>query len=47
MIIIAILTSYEITWANPRYAPINEYFEFEAHPLHKIVYPLILEMHKK
>lgn len=47
IIIIAILTSYEITWANPRYDPISEYLEFEDQPLHKIVYPLILEIHKK
>lgn len=41
------LTSYEITWANPRYDPIREYFEFEAQPLNKIVYLLNLEMQIK
>lgn len=34
--IIAILTSYEIICAKPRYAPINEYFEFEAQPPNRI-----------
>lgn len=34
----AIVTSYEIVWATARRAPNREYFEFEAHPDHKIEY---------
>lgn len=30
------LTSYEIVWATARRAPINAYFEFDAHPDPKI-----------
>lgn len=37
-IIIANVTSYEIVCATARRAPINAYFEFEAHPDHKIEY---------
>lgn len=33
---IANVTSYEIVWATARRAPIRAYFEFEAHPDHKI-----------
>lgn len=33
---IASVTSYEIVWATARRAPISAYFEFEAHPDHKI-----------
>lgn len=34
--IIARVTSYEIVWATARRAPISAYFEFEAHPDHRI-----------
>lgn len=30
------VTSYEMVWATARRAPIRAYFEFEAHPDHKI-----------
>lgn len=30
------VTSYEIVWATARRAPIKAYFEFEAHPDHRI-----------
>lgn len=30
------VTSYEIVWATARRAPIRAYFEFEAHPDHRI-----------
>lgn len=32
----ASVTSYEIVWATARRAPIKAYFEFEAHPDHRI-----------
>lgn len=32
----ASVTSYEIVWATARKAPIRAYFEFEAHPDHRI-----------
>lgn len=35
-IIMARVTSYEIVWATARRAPISAYFEFEAHPDHRI-----------
>ena len=34
--IIAKVTSYEIVWATARRAPISAYFEFEAHPDHRM-----------
>lgn len=34
--IMARVTSYEIVWATARKAPIRAYFEFEAHPDHRI-----------
>jgi hypothetical protein len=43
----AILTSYEIVCATPRSAPSRAYFEFEAQPAEKVVYTLILEIHRK
>lgn len=36
--IMARVTSYEIVWATARRAPIRAYFEFEAHPDHKMEY---------
>lgn len=30
------VTSYEIVWATARRAPIRAYFEFEAHPDHRM-----------
>lgn len=45
--IIAIVTSYEIVWATARNAPNNEYFEFEAHPDHKIEYTERLDVARK
>lgn len=41
------MTSYEIVWATARSAPNNEYFEFEAHPDHKIEYTERLDVAKK
>lgn len=41
---IASVTSYEIVWATARRAPIRAYFEFEAHPDHKIEYTARLDM---
>ena len=32
----ASVTSYEIAWATARRAPIRAYFEFEAHPNHRM-----------
>lgn len=32
----ASVTSYEIVWATARKAPIRAYFEFEAHPDHRM-----------
>lgn len=34
--IMAKVTSYEIVWATARRAPIKAYFEFEAHPDHRM-----------
>lgn len=34
--IIARVTSYEIAWATVRSAPINAYFQLDAHPDHRI-----------
>lgn len=42
--IMASVTSYEIVWATARRAPIRAYFEFEAHPDHKIEYTARLDM---
>ncbi len=47
IIIRAIVTSYEIVCATPRIAPSRAYFELENHPAAKMVYTLILEMHRK
>lgn len=44
--IIAIVTSYEIVCATARRAPNIEYFEFEAHPDHKIEYTERLDVAK-
>ena len=41
---IASVTSYEIVWATARRAPIRAYFEFEAHPDHRIEYTARLDM---
>lgn len=41
------MTSYEIVWATARNAPNNEYFEFEAHPDHKIEYTERLDVARK
>ena len=38
------VTSYEIVCAMARSAPINAYFEFDAHPDHIMVYTDMLEM---
>lgn len=45
-IIIASVTSYEIVWATARIAPIREYFEFDAHPDHRIEYTVRLDRDK-
>lgn len=45
--IMAIVTSYEIVWATARNAPNNEYFEFEAHPDHRMEYTERLDKAKK
>lgn len=37
------LTSYEIVWATARKAPINAYFEFDAHPEPRIEYTAKLD----
>lgn len=37
------LTSYEIVWATARRAPINAYFEFDAHPDPRIEYTARLD----
>lgn len=34
--IMARVTSYEMVWATARKAPISAYFEFDAHPDHRI-----------
>lgn len=34
--IMARVTSYEMVWATARRAPISAYFEFDAHPDHRI-----------
>lgn len=40
------VTSYEIVCATARRAPNREYFEFDAHPDHKIEYTERLEVAK-
>lgn len=47
IIIIAILTSYEIVCATPRKLPSRAYFEFEHHPAINVGYTFILDTHKK
>lgn len=42
--IIARVTSYEIVWATARSAPIKAYFEFEAHPDHRMEYTARLDI---
>lgn len=42
--IIASVTSYEIVCATARRAPISAYFEFEAHPDHRMAYTARLDM---
>lgn len=42
--IIARVTSYEIVWATARSAPIRAYFEFEAHPDHRMEYTARLDI---
>ena len=37
------LTSYEMVWATARRAPINAYFEFDAHPDPRIEYTARLD----
>lgn len=44
--IIARHTSYEIVWATARSAPNRAYFEFDAHPDHKMEYTAKLEIAK-
>lgn len=41
---IARVTSYEIVWATARSAPIRAYFEFEAHPDHRMEYTAKLDI---
>lgn len=42
--IIANVTSYEMVWATARNAPIRAYFEFEAHPDHRMEYTARLDI---
>ena len=42
----AMVTSYEMVWANPRMAPNKENLEFDDQPAARVVYAFILERHK-